>query len=185
MTDKEIIKNIGTINKTCLNSSYKLTLKNINNKIIDKIEIIREPISIEFSWFENNFFSVNGNITNPSKIKIGSFTSNQSGMYDEGKSCAFMHSPNVMVQTVWIWLLIYFMASIISIGLFQKLGWSRYKEIKNIKQNKIIFVKKGLKKSNNFFFEICWIKMMKIKYCKNINIPETRIDNKNAVKIDR
>ena len=38
MTDKEIIKNRGIKNLLVLISSYKFTLKNINKKIIDKIE---------------------------------------------------------------------------------------------------------------------------------------------------
>ena len=50
--------NKGTKNIICLISSYKFTLKMINNAIMDKDEIIKEFIIIKTNEFFLNFFQL-------------------------------------------------------------------------------------------------------------------------------
>ena len=98
----ETINIIGNKKSNCLNSSYKFALIKIRETIIDKIDKMSVPTIIECNLFSKIFFSTNGNIAKPNNIINGNLNSNHIGMYDEGNSCAFIHSPRVKVQTVCI-----------------------------------------------------------------------------------
>ena len=72
--------NKGTKNIICLISSYKFTLKMINNAIMDKDEIIKEFIIIKTNEFFLNFFSINKFKNKPNKTIIGNLKNNQMGI---------------------------------------------------------------------------------------------------------
>ena len=91
---------IGTKNKRCLISSYKFTFNRIKNNNIDNKDIDNEPNNINSNLFMNNFFSIMGNNKIPIKIMIGNLKKSQIGMYEEGRFCAFLQVPRVIVQTV-------------------------------------------------------------------------------------
>ena len=48
----------------------------------------------------NNFIYTSGNNANTIKIMNGNIKKRHIGIYDGGKSCAFIQSPSVVVQTV-------------------------------------------------------------------------------------
>ena len=97
---KDIIKIKGIKKSTCLNSSYKFTFRSIRIKIIEEIVNINDPTIIKFLFSKNNFFSINGNNTNPISITKGNLKNSHINKYVGGKSWAFIHSPRVIVQTV-------------------------------------------------------------------------------------
>ena len=66
---------------------------------------INEPIIKTLIFFLNIFLSVKGKSNKPNIAIIGNLKKNQIGKYEEGKSWAFMHVPNVIVHTVWTWFL--------------------------------------------------------------------------------
>ena len=77
MVEKLTIKIKGTKNKTCLISSYKFTLKKINNKIILIIVNKIEPKIIWLTDRKKIFFSIKGKRNNPTSESIGSLKNNQ------------------------------------------------------------------------------------------------------------
>ena len=73
----EIIKIKSIKNKTCLNSSYKFTLKRISKNIIVITDKDNEPTIIKFSLFVKSFFSIKGKTNNPKSIINGNLKNNQ------------------------------------------------------------------------------------------------------------
>ena len=119
IADKEMIKNKGIRNITCLNSSYKFTFNKINRKIINKVDTIIGATN-KVLWVKwKKIFSLKIKKIIPKIMMTGNLKKNHIGKYDEGKFCAFMHSPKVTVQTVWMCWLIDFNPFTTSNGLSQ------------------------------------------------------------------
>ena len=96
----------------------------------------------------------------------------------------FIQSPNVSVQTSILYLLNQFKPFIISNGFFHKIGFNKYRNIKNeikkIKINLIFF----FKNSKKLIFFISINNRKEIKYCMNIKIPTNLMLTKKTVKKD-
>jgi hypothetical protein len=88
------------------------------------------------------------------------------------------------VQTSILYLLNQFKPFIISNGFFHKIGFNKYRNIKNeikkIKINLIFF----FKNSKKLIFFISINNRKEIKYCKNIKIPTNLMLTKKTVKKD-